>query len=338
MTDQKNAIPRIVYLFGAGATQAELSQTVKEKLMAPKFLKDNGLLISEVSKRVTIKAQSQEPFKKIDFFFPSNGSSNIELLISLIEDNTIQIRNSLRLADILKKLVRKDIKRVLTSDIRKRFYLHKALLELDKKNREEQRENILGYISLNYDTVLDEAYREIIDKKPNYCLSPYQNQSSKIPLLKLHGSFKWYSNLDIAKNLPILPLGMNKNYLQLPYNYIWGHALEILADCDILRVIGCSLSTNDFRLIDLLFKAYLLKKGSFEIHVIDFDENGDSIKERYKFFQGIKNYSEIFGAIGNNSREIKGTNESFQDWLKLKAVVISDAKKNETNYLKKIIT
>lgn len=329
---------KIVYLFGAGATQAELSQICKEELAAPNFSKENGLLISDVSKRVTIQAKSQKSFEKINFFFPPNGSSNIELLISLIEDNAIQIRNSSKLADTLKKFVRKDIERVLTSEIRKKFYLNKALLELDIKNEEAGREKVLGYISLNYDTVLDEAYREILKEKPNYCLSPYTSKHSCVPLLKLHGSFRWYSNLKISKKLQILPLGVNKNYLQLPYNYIWGHALEILADCDILRIIGCSLSQNDFRLIDLLFKANLHKKGSFEIHVIDFDENGKSIKDNYEFFPVVKNFSEIFGVTDMNKKDNKTTNESFQDWLKYKGAEIDDKKLHETRYLKKLIT
>lgn len=339
MTGQKKTAPKIVYIFGAGATHAELSQIVKEKEVEPNFSETNGLLINEVSTRITIQAQSKnlfKIFKKLDFFFPQKGSSNIELLISLIEDNSNQITNSFKIAEILKNLVKKDIKRVLKSDIRKKFYLHKALLELDRKNSEVNKESVLGYISLNYDTVLDEAYLEIIGKKPNYCLSPYRNKVERgIPLLKLHGSFEWYSNLKIAKNLPILPLGVNKDYLQLPYNYIWGYALEVLADCDILRVIGCSLSQNDYRLIDLLFKAHLQKKGSFEIHIIDFDENGDLIKNNYGFFREVKNFSEIFRTTGSNEK--KPVNESFQTWLKLKSAELSDTKIKETKYLKKLI-
>ncbi len=44
---------KIVYLFGAGATHAELSQIVKEKEVAPSFLENNGLLTGDVSKRIT---------------------------------------------------------------------------------------------------------------------------------------------------------------------------------------------------------------------------------------------------------------------------------------------
>ncbi|MDD4901122.1 MAG: SIR2 family protein [Patescibacteria group bacterium] len=331
--------PKIVYLFGAGATHAELSNIVKEKEVAPKFLKDNGLLMAEVSRRVTKKAKSQNFFKSIKMFSVPQGSSNIELLISLIENNANKILQSSKITSGLKKLVRKDIERVLKNNLSKNFYLYKALLELDKANKDT--EEILGYISLNYDTVLDQAYCEILSsKKPNYCISPLEKVTHKTKnsnpfLLKLHGSFRWVGYSKITK-IPIIPLGVNKNYLQLPYSFIWGYAHEILKKCDILRIIGCSLNQNDSQLIDLLFKAHLHKKDSFEIHVIDFDENGQRIKGDYEFFPKIKTFSEIFGSKYDNSNT-KIINESFQNWLKYKAAELSEDKINETKYLKKLI-
>ena len=330
---------KIVYLLGAGATHAELSHALKEDAAAPNFLKDKGLLLKLVSKRVTTLAQSKEFFKSIKVFSAPTGSSNIELLISLIEDNNNQIKKSSGITTQLKKLVENDIKGVLTETLRKKFYLHKALLELDRENRD--REDTLGYISLNYDTVLDEAYCEILKtKKPNYCIAPLEEinnkNKKKLPLLlKLHGSFKWRGYSKIEK-IPIIPLGVNKNYLQLPYSFIWGYAHEILKKCDVLRVIGCSLSQNDFRLIDLLFKAHLHKKSPFEIHIIDFDENGDSIKGNYEFFTGVKNFSAIFGTKDSNKRQ--PTNESFQKWLKQRGGELKEEKKDKTKYLKKLIT
>lgn len=333
-------ISKIVYLFGAGATHAELSQIFKEKEASPGFLEKNGLLIKNVSKRVTKQASSQPYLKNLDLFFPKNGSSNIELLISLIEDNANQNHKNLKVAANLKKLVKADIKRVLSYDKKQKFYLHKALLELDREN--EENEEILGYITLNYDSVLDDAYCEIKKTKyPNYYIPPFDEDiKNKPPLLKLHGSFEWKTknNNDIVKIQSILPLGINKNYLQIPYNFIWGGAHEILRKCDVLRVIGCSLSQNDFQLIDLLFKAHSIRKEPFEIHIIDFDENGDLIKKNYDFFKKIKNFSEIFGTKGNNSNVSQEYNESFQKWLIFKAHKLDDIKIKNTNYLKKLIS
>lgn len=328
---------KIVYLFGAGATQAELSQMIEDKDFNSSYFQKHGLLISEISQRVTRHAKLLRLFDNLGLLFPSQGLSNIELLISLMEGNANQIDDSLKKTQKLKELVKSDIERVLTVERRKRFYLHKALLELDKNNSKTKTEEILGYITLNYDTVLDEAYLEIKDVKTiNYCLSSYEHNVDGVPLLKLHGSFKWYSNLSIVNNFSILPLGIENNYLQLPYNYVWGYALEALSHCDILRVVGCSLSQNDYRLIDLLFKAQLLKKSSFEVHVINRDNTGTEIKRNYGFFQYVKNFSEIFKSTTTNQGE--EANESFQNWLKLMGSQLSDRDINSTTYLKKLIT
>lgn len=334
---------KIVYLFGAGATHAELCHALKEKVAAPNFLKNKGLLMQHVSRRVTKQAQLKKFFKSVEIFSVREGSSNIELLISLIEDNNNKIRKSSEITMNLKKLVEVDIKKILNNTLRKKFYLYKALLELDRENRDQDKEDILGYISLNYDTILDEAYCEILNvKKPNYCIMPLEknNKKNKIVnplLLKLHGSFKWSGYSKIGKKIPIIPIGVNKNYLQLPYNFIWGYAHEILNKCDILRVIGCSLSQNDSRLVDLLFKAHLHKKSPFEIHVIDFDDTGETIKGNYEFFTRIKNFSEIFGVKDTNNKSLP-VNESFQKWLKMNGNELEEEKKENTKYLKKLIS
>ena len=66
-----------------------------------------------------------------------------------------------------------------------------------------------------------------------------------------------------------------------PYNFIWGRAFDVLAKCDVLRVIGCSLNQNDISLIDLLFKVHLERADYFEIEIIDFQKQGDQIKNNY---------------------------------------------------------
>jgi len=245
---------RIVYLLGAGATHAEMINL--QKGLSVSFLEKNGLLISSVSKRVIKEFRNvQTNLKDIEMVSSQKGSLNIELLISLIQNNNI--KNADKKATILKELVRRDISYRLTKGRLKRFYLHKALLELHTKTQET--EKLLGIISLNYDHVIDEAYKTIFDSEPNYCF--YSESPNDIPLLKLHGSFNW-RRIKICgrkRTIPIIPLGVAKNYLQIPYNFLWGRALEILAECDILRVIGCSLSQNDVALIDLLFKAHLEK-------------------------------------------------------------------------------
>jgi hypothetical protein len=104
---------KIVYLFGAGATHAELVNLYPEKITDPIFLKKNGLLMGDVSKRVCIRAKDEKEYfsKRILKLFSSAGLSNIELFISLIEKNEIK---SDEIIERLKKLIKKDIMKRLT--------------------------------------------------------------------------------------------------------------------------------------------------------------------------------------------------------------------------------
>jgi hypothetical protein len=269
---------KILYIFGAGATHAELVNLEKDP--SAKFEEKRGLLIKNVSDRVIEKARRDENYLK-DIQMVSNvtGSLNIELLISLIENS--RIRRSWAKTLFLKKLVRKDITTILTKTRIKRFYLHRALLELHEQERVKEKEELLGLVSLNYDTVLDEAYTAVHKKSPNYSFENYQDNN--IPLLKLHGSFNW-NHIKMRgkeRSIEIIPLGASKNYLHIPYNFIWSRALELFIQCDILRVVGCSLSANDIHLIDLLFKAHLERGRAFEIQIIDREDRGSQIQQDY---------------------------------------------------------
>ena len=115
------------------------------------------------------------------------------------------------------------------------------------------------------------------------------------PLLKLYGSFNWRNRKIRGKKrtIEIIPLGSTKNYIHPPYGCIWNQALETLISCDTLRVIGCSLSQNDFHLIDLLFKAHLERGTAFEIEIIAPDSVGEGIRTNYGFFPGLKTLTNI---------------------------------------------
>lgn len=110
---------KIAYLFGAGATHAELLA------LNPELVREtHGLLISDVSARViqkaradlkyvsdleTVSGTSGSPIEKAS---GTSGSLNIELLISLIENSKIHDWASKTAR--LKRWVEKDIKHILT--------------------------------------------------------------------------------------------------------------------------------------------------------------------------------------------------------------------------------
>ena len=324
---------KIVYLLGAGATHAELANLEKDS-QSEKFEKQKGLLISNVSDRVIEKAQLNRKYlRDIRMVSAMKGSLNIELLISLIENS--RIRDSEYKTSYLKRLVREDIEAVLTKSKVKKFYLHKALLELHEHEKTKEKESLLGFLSLNYDNVLDEAYKIVHKKNPDYSFLPREND--QIPLLKLHGSFNW-EKIKIrgrTRTIQIIPIGANKNYLHLPYNFIWNRALELLIQCDILRVIGCALSPNDTHLIDLLFKAHLERGTAFEIQIISSDKTGDKIQENYGFFPEIKRLSEIEPPLIPDTSSVSNT---FKTWLNYKSrKLIQESELARTKYLKKVI-
>lgn len=324
---------KIVYLFGAGATHAEIINISDDPNTL--YRDRNGLLILNVSKRVMKVARRTAWFKKKeDVYVSSQGSLNIELLISLFENNKIEEKYISK----LKVLVEKDIKKILTNEIIEKFYLHKGLIELHEfiKNKEK----LLGFISLNYDNVLDSAYEEIHQKKPDYYLTTKTGRN--LPLLKLHGSFTW-ENIKVynqIRTISILPIGINKNYLFPPYNFIWGKAYELLVECDILRIIGCSLNQGDLGLIDILFKAHKERDKQIKIEIIDFQPENSfhPIKNSYGFFPGLVEPKDIEGTlIADPLIANKDSGNPFKIWLRAKAEKMLKDNINNTRFLKKCL-
>jgi len=180
------------------------------------------------------------------------------------------------------------------------------------------------------------AYEEIIGEEPEYYHT--SDSSNRTPLLKLHGSFNWKDILIYGKTttIPIIPLGINKNYLIPPYNFIWGRAYELLTECEILRIIGCSMNQNDIGLIDLLFKAHHQKRSSIEIQIIDFQPlNGHhQIKENYGFLPNIVEPKSIEGTLISDLLGDPDKGNPFKIWLKAKALrMIKTNRIAKTKYL-----
>lgn len=322
---------KIVYLFGAGATHAEL-----DNLDPSQPEKNRGLLMNDVSRRVIKRARLRKRYlDDIAMVSAPKGSPNIELLISMIESSKIDDWEFK--TQYLKKLVRQDIESILTKPRVGRFYLHKALFELHRLNTVRRHEKLLALISLNYDDILDRAYKKVLEKEANYCFSLESNVplAKNLPLLKLHGSFNWNAETirGRRRTIEIIPFGSNKNYLHAPYGFIWSRALEVLIECDKLRVIGCSLSQNDAHLIDLLFKAHLEKGEAFDMEIIDRQGAGDQIRQHYGFFPKIKALTEIEGDLMPDP----DPDNPFKEWLKYKTLRMLKGNVKGTRYIKSVI-
>lgn len=323
-----NVIRKIAYLFGAGATHAELLA------LNPDLEPSQGLLISNVSSRVMAKASKEcDYFKDIEMVSGTAGSLNIELLISLIENS--KIPDWSKKTDLLKKWIREDIASALPPARTRRFFLHKALLEFHQHDRTRAKEELIGLISLNYDAVLDLAYAAILGETINYCFSREMDSQldGKVPLLKLHGSFNWINQqvLFRRRNIEIIQPGSSKSYVHAPYGFIWNCALDLLASCDSLRVIGCSLSANDVHLIDLLFRAHLERRKPFDIEIIAPNEAAATIKRSYGFFRNIK----VLADMGMPSSGPVGPSNPFLTWLQYAGErMLTETEIDATTYLR----
>ena len=336
---------RIVYLFGAGATHAELHNIDPDLIDK----KNCGLLVSHVSSRVIERARRDPHYPAgVEMVSGTAGSLNIELLISLIENS--KIPDWEYKTKKLKDLVREDIEQILSMSITRRFYLHKALFELHEHPSHPTEERLAGIISLNYDDILDNGVRAISWPSAVLFFTGRTIRTDDIPLLKLHGSFNW-KDVKIRgrkRNIEIIPLGSNKNYIHPPYGCIWNQALQTLITCDVLRVVGCSLSQNDIHLVDLLFKAHLERGRSFEVEIIATDNVGGNIRSNYGFFPALRSLTSIRSDYGffpragtkfkdNLVPEPEPVNP-FKTWLKYKSLaLLGPEKAARTKHVRKVV-
>jgi len=159
-------------------------------------------------------------------------------------------------------------------------------------------EKLVLIMTTNYEDLIEKAMEQVqggidyiietISKDGSYNI-----KEGVIPLLKLHGSFNWRNEFPILisskimreENVLWIPPGIVKRKESYPFNLIWGKARELLA-CDILRIIGSSLSTNDWELLSLIYTTQNLrtdKKMPYSIEVIDVPEKCEELRERYQY-------------------------------------------------------
>lgn len=137
-----------------------------------------------------------------------------------------------------------------------------------------------------------------------------QADAAAIPMiLQLHGAFTWKFGVPIkvaalkadteytGETLWIPPaiLKESKSY---PFNKINGLAHELLLhDCDILRVVGSSLTQNDWNVIAMIFNAQriarLTRGTSFLIELIMPSKACDDIRNSCTYLKSIKTIGDI---------------------------------------------
>lgn len=318
----------IVYLFGSGSTQAEVSlhnNTIK--LLARDIAE--GILNKITRKRIKYLYKIKNDL--------ADPNIDIEQLITLYD--SAGNRKYRRIAYGLKKLYKDEIEtRLNLLGSKKAPFSPKMLAALiDMYEIKEIDEKISGIITLNYEDLIEKAIFNVkgcIDYAINFRNKSKQFKQNNtdiksIPLLKLHGSFNWRNEFPVCvvdkikreDDVLWIPPGVEKNKNNYPFSLIWGKAKEML-NCDILRIVGCSLNRNDWQLISLLYSTQRLnsQEKEYSIELINYSDKAEEIKKEYPYlrFNTIVDIVEVKDYIFNSFRSnlsVKSVSTSMIDYL-----------------------
>lgn len=278
---------KVAYLFGAGASQGELNQNGYFKSI---LMKD---IVFDISRRIRDK-------DIIELFSISNElteeGADVEHLITLYEASGTSRDNEI--ARKLKGLFRAVIQEKM-NDLDESFFPTLFASLIDMHYVVGLDEELVAVLTINYEDLIERAI-QIIKEGINYSIkitnkgSSYSINESSIPLLKLHGSFNWKNEYPVAivddiehdEDVLWIPPGVVKRREEYPFSVIWGRAKELL-ECDILRIVGCSLSRNDWELISLLHSTQKLQsdRDPYWIELIDYPDKCKEIKKQYTYLQ-----------------------------------------------------
>lgn len=290
---------KIVYLIGAGATQADLNYLGGERinlLMRNYPELGDGLCCTVLNKT--------SRFKNLGIKKSKSEEIDIEKLISLFENSGI--KKYIELAEELRNHYYNEIVKILLKkEILKNPCLAICLLEMHRYIKVEI-EQLSGIINLNHDCLFQVASQKLYDGINigfEFISSSFKPDNDAPLLVKLHGSFNWIKGLPIkiirlnqirsdSSEILFIPPTIIKESKGYPFNKLTGIAYEILSKkCDILRIIGCSLSQNDWDIISLIFNSqymqWLFNKECFRIELIMSPKSCARIKREYSYFQNI---------------------------------------------------
>lgn len=285
---------KVAYLFGAGASQGELSQ--------------NGILRSilmpDIAYEISRKIREKNMESLADVSNDLVSGVDIEHLITLYEASGTREHNEI--AKALKTLFREKIQERI-AELGGSFFPTLFASLIDMHSIAGLDEELVLILTTNYEDLIEKAMQHVkgginysiktISKDSYYCV-----KEDTIPILKLHGSFNWknefpiiiQSEIEEEEDVIWIPPGVVKRRDYYPFNVIWGKARELL-ECDILRVIGSSLSRNDWELVSLIYTTQQLRtdgKPPYTIELIDYPEPCEVLKEQYQYLN-IKTILEI---------------------------------------------
>ena len=285
--------PRVVYLLGAGATQGCIAHSgSRQELVMSGLAKP---IFEKLQRVVEEKYRDHSGITRLvnNVMLPESGF-DIEQLITFLEDSpTLAYRTfSSELRDVFSSVLidrLADVKREL-GVVRSRLYA--ALV--DMHDVEGFNETLGGFLTLNYDVLLEHAIEHHLELDVDYGITidtASVPSRRAITVLKMHGSLGWSREWPIRAELSDnpgvwIPPGLRKPKNDYPFNAIWGLARDLL-NCDILRIVGCNLGPNDWDLVSLLFSTRYTHATAapYRIEVIAEYETVQRIRELFPYLE-----------------------------------------------------
>lgn len=321
-------------MFGAGATQAEATYLgVSQNLLM--FDSDLGEGVSSgILKRM---GSDGKPFL-------ADRGVDIEKLISLL--STSGIGDHARLAEVMRRCYFDEIcARIGFSSIIDRPRLAMALLEMHRVDTfKRETEHLSGIITTNHDGLLQNAFQEVFGEVsigfPFSSVDLMQAATDRVPpILQLHGSFTWSLRVPLAvarlkksssysPETVWVPPAVLKESKHYPFNKLVGLAHELLAGhCDLLRIVGASLTQNDWNVLSIIFNAQRQQRPSgvapFHIELIMPRKACDNVLRDCSYLTNMTPIGSItdgeFGAFGDDPEQLDPDMKNvFFYWLKEK--------------------
>jgi hypothetical protein len=322
---------KILYLLGSGASEAVLRH-----LGSP-----DGLLPRNVQEK--IGTYSNKNFDPVVWDELTSPVGDVEHLVSVL-DSQLNYATAERVRRLYQRAIL-ELSRPFSSPPRNNLYavLLDYHLGLDEKLTGE---TLSGFLTLNYEDLLESTillHFQQYDVDYGVSTDAANQQLENVRVYKLHGSFNWVNSRPIRVqpmqqvgigNALWIPPGVEKRKDNYPFNLLWGRVLEELMACDVLRIVGCSLSRNDWGLIPILYtiQRFARRTNPMYLQIVDFPSVADTIKANYPYLREnieslvdlkeiLKYFKREFPRIRKPGlrRELERTSFSpFRQWLEAK--------------------
>ena len=297
MQDFDTSKTRVVYLLGAGATHACVDfANASQGLLMSHLGEPLAKAIGDLSRTKLEYVELEDLVNQI-----IDDSTDYEHIITFLDESPSAVHR--RFAGELRAVFHQTLSSRLHQLAQElepdHFRLYSVFLDMYRLPTFDER--LQGILSLNYDDYLEEAIHDVFGTSADYGIRVrgVGNPAQDAPrLLKLHGSFSWRDTWPVVWGAddtePLwIPPGIHKTKTRYPFNQLWALARELL-ECDVLRVIGCRLSSRDWDLISLLFTTVHSHANdhTYTIEVIDHPRHTENLKVEYRYLP-IKSIFEI---------------------------------------------